>query len=292
MPTEVEPPRRLLTGLLGYPVAHSASPAMHEAAGRVAGLDLRYHLIERSALDRQGLQAVLDGLVALGFAGINVTFPYKERVVPLLDGLSAQAAALGAVNTIVVRDGRLHGFNTDCTGFRTVCERLGAAALERPVALVGAGGAGRAMAAALLAAGAGEVRVYDVEADKARRLVDDLARFGAVRVSGSAAEAVRGAGGIVNATPVGMKDPDATPVDASLIAPGMWAADAVYVPLMTRFLREAHARGAKVVTGRELAIRQAVDAFSLMTGFEASEAAMAQAFDATIAPMPVSPVAA
>ncbi len=285
-------PRRILTGLLGYPIAHSASPAMHEAAGRAAGLDVRYHLIERDGLDEAALRVVLAGLPALGFAGINVTFPYKERIAPLLDRLSPQAAALGAVNTIVVEDGALVGHNTDCTGFRTVCARIGARVRSGPAALIGAGGVGRAMAVAMLETGVPELRVLDRDAAKAAGLAHDLKGLGVIRACASLDDALADCTGIVNATPVGMKAPQESPIPADRLHGGLWVADAVYVPLWTRLLRDARARGALTVTGRDLAIRQAVDAFALMTGVAASEAEMSTAFDRIVPPVPDGPIAA
>jgi shikimate dehydrogenase len=105
-----------LTGLMGAPIAHSASPAMHEQAARALGVRYHYHLIEVADAGREELRALLDGVRRLGFAGVNVTFPYKEAVIDLLDELSPGAAAIGAVNTVVVRNGRLIGHNTDTTG--------------------------------------------------------------------------------------------------------------------------------------------------------------------------------
>jgi len=132
----------LLLGLIGAPITHSASPAMHEAAAAELGIRAYYHLIEARGADRADLRLMLEGVRRLGFAGINVTFPYKEAAVPLLDELSPAAAAIGAVNTIVVRKRALVGYNTDASGFARALDELGEPALTRPVALIGAGGVG------------------------------------------------------------------------------------------------------------------------------------------------------
>src|SRR6266704_3686287 len=116
--------RRILTGLLGAPIAHSASPAMHERAAEALGLRCHYQLIEIAGAGREELKVLLEGVRRLGFAGVNVTFPYKEAVIDLLDELSPGAALIGAVNTVVVRDGRLTGHNTDTSGFaRAIADR-------------------------------------------------------------------------------------------------------------------------------------------------------------------------
>src|SRR3978361_301275 len=113
-----------LTGLIGAPIAHSASPAMHEQAAEALGARCHYHLIEVAGCNREELRALLDGVRRLGFAGVNITFPYKEAVVELLDELSPVAAAIGAVNTVVVRNHRLVGHNTDNTGFARAASHL------------------------------------------------------------------------------------------------------------------------------------------------------------------------
>src|SRR6186713_812959 len=147
MPERRSPKRqRFLTGLIGAPIAQSASPAMHEKAVDALGIRCHYHLIEVAGADAAGLRALLDGVRSLGFAGVNVTFPYKEAVIPLLDEMSARARDIGAVNTVVVRDGRLIGHNTDTTGFERAIAEAGVVADRGAVALVGAGGVGKAIA--------------------------------------------------------------------------------------------------------------------------------------------------
>jgi shikimate dehydrogenase len=273
----------ILLGLIGAPIRQSASPAIHEAAGRALGLRLFYHLIEVPQAGRARLRAMLEGVRCLGFAGVNVTYPYKEAVVPLLDEVAPEAASIGSVNTIVARRERLVGYNTDASGFARACNRgLGPIVAHR-VALVGAGGVGKAIAFALVAIGAGEVRIVDRDVGKAAALAAVLAPRAAARACVSLEDALTGADGLVNATPVGMLPDRGTPVPVSLLRPDLWVADVVYSPLWTPLLVAARDCGARIMTGRELTIEQALDAFRLFTGAEAPRDVMAAAFDAAIA---------
>lgn len=279
--------RRVLIGLVGAPIASSASPALHEAAARAAGIQAYYHLIEIAGADAAKLRAILDGVRLLGFAGVNVTYPYKEAVVGLLDELAPEAAAMGAVNTVVVRDGRLIGHNTDASGFRVAYDRLVAASAPRgaplAVALIGAGGVGRAIAFALARQGGPELRLFDTERARAEDLARRLGSAGRASVASSVEMAVTGAGAIVNATPLGMAPDVRSPVPAELISADQIVVDVVYSPLFTPLLMAAHRRGARLMTGRELVIHQALDGFRLFTGLEGSESAMAAAFDQVMA---------
>jgi len=275
--------RRFLTGLIGAPIAHSASPAMHEWAAEALGAHCHYQLIEVAGAGREELRLLFDGVRRLGFAGVNVTFPYKEAVVSLLDELSPGARAIGAVNTVVVRGGRLIGYNTDTTGFgRAVTELVRDPAQSR-VAVIGAGGVGRAIAFALAETGVSEIRIFDTDRVTAQQLAAQLKSHGEVRAAGSVEDAMRGATGVVNGSPVGMLPNRGTPVPDALLHKGMWVADAVYTPLWTPLLNAAKAKGAEVMTGRELAIYQAADAFELFTGLKPSAVEMGNAFDAVMA---------
>nr|WP_079545123.1 shikimate dehydrogenase [Bradyrhizobium lablabi] len=274
---------RILTGLLGAPIAHSASPAMHERAAEALGLRCHYQLAEIAGAGREDLKLLLEGVRRLGFAGINVTFPYKEAVVDLLDELSPGAARIGAVNTVVVRDGRLIGHNTDTTGFARAVSHLVTASAHGPVALIGAGGVGKAIAFALAGLGVAELRIFDSEMAKAARLAKQLESQVKTSATQSVEDALRGVAGIVNGSPVGMLPNLGTPVPENLLHADMWVADAVYSPLWTPLLTAAKAKGAAVMTGRELAIYQAADAFELFTGLTPSTAEMGIAFDAVMA---------
>ncbi|MBR0812487.1 shikimate dehydrogenase [Bradyrhizobium diazoefficiens] len=274
--------QKLLTGLIGAPIAHSASPAMHERAAEALGLRGHYQLIEVAGADAAGLRMMLEGVRRLGFAGVNITYPYKEAVVPLLDALAPGAAAMGAVNTVVVRDGRLTGHNTDTTGFaRAVAPLLAASA--NAVAVIGAGGVGKAIAFALASLGVTDIRIFDSEPARAEKLVSLLAPRGGARAAASVEDALDGATGLVNGTPVGMLPNRDTPVPAALLRADLWVADAVYSPLITPLLAAAREKGARTMTGRELAIYQAADAFELFTGLAPSTEVMGEAFDAVMA---------
>jgi shikimate dehydrogenase len=275
--------RRVLTGLLGAPIAHSASPAMHERAAEALGLRCHYQLIEIAGAGRDELKLLLEGVRRLGFAGINVTFPYKEAVVELLDEMSPGAAQIGAVNTVVVRDGKLTGYNTDTSGFAHAITQLVAASSHGAVALIGAGGVGKAIAFALAGLGVDELRIFDSEPAKAARLAAQLEGHGKTYVAHSVEDALRGAAGLINASPVGMLPNRNSPVPDHLLHPGLWVADAVYSPLWTPLLTAAKAEGAAVMTGRDLAIYQAADAFKLFTGMTPSATEMGIAFDEVMA---------
>jgi shikimate dehydrogenase len=274
---------KFLTGLIGAPIAQSAAPAMHEQAAEALGARCHYQLIEVAGADPAELRALLDGVRRLGFAGVNVTFPYKEAVVPLLDEMSPGASAIGAVNTVVVRDGRLIGHNTDTTGFERAIGDLVAGSNHGPVALIGAGGVGKAIAFALANLGVVEISIFDADRVKAERLAMQLRGRMEARVADDVANALQSAAGVVNGTPVGMLPDRGMAVPEALLHRDLWVADAVYTPLWTPLLTAARARGAKVMTGRELAIYQAADAFELFTGLKPSVAAIGNAFDSVMA---------
>jgi shikimate dehydrogenase len=275
--------QRFLTGLIGAPIAHSASPAMHERAADALGVRCHYQLIEVAGAGREELRTLLEGVRRLGFAGVNVTFPYKEMVVDLLDELSSDAAAMGAVNTVLVCNDRLVGHNTDSTGFAKAATDLVEESRQGTVAVIGAGGVGRAIAFALADLGVAEIRIFDANRAKAENLAKLLRTGSGAVVATSVADALLGAVGLVNATPVGMLPGRGTPVPAALLHDGLWVADAVYSPLWTPLLTDAKARNARTMTGRELAIHQAAGAFELFTGLTPSIDVMGNAFDRAMA---------
>jgi shikimate dehydrogenase len=274
--------KKVLTGLIGAPIKHSASPAMHERAAEALGLRGHYQLIEVAGADAAELRLLLEGVRRLGFAGVNVTFPYKEAVVPLLDELAPAAASMGAVNTVVVRDGRLIGHNTDTTGFaRAVAPLLKPSG--NAIAVIGTGGVGKAIAFALASLEVADIRLFDSEPARAEKLAALLRGRGGVTVVTNLDDALRGATGLVNATPVGMLPDRGIPVAPALLRKDLWVADAVYSPLITPLLAAAQDKGAQIMTGRELAIYQAADAFELFTGLAPSTDVMGEAFDGVMA---------
>lgn len=261
----------VLTGLIGAGIQASRTPPMHEREGAAQRLRYVYRTID---LDKLGLGAdalpdLLTAAERMGFAGLNITYPCKQAVIPLLHDLSDDARSLGAVNTVVLRDGRRIGHNTDWSGFAGGFRRgLPDVRLDRVVQL-GAGGAGSAVAHAALVLGAQELTVFDVDAARARVVADGLcARFGAGRaVAGTdLAAAVARADGLINTTPVGMAKLPGIPLPASLLHSALWVAEIVYFPIETELLRAARALGCRTLDGGGMAVFQAVDAFRLFTG--------------------------
>jgi shikimate dehydrogenase len=278
-----DPAQPLLLGLIGYPIKSSAAPAMHEAAARACGLAAHYRLIEVAGAGRETLRAMLDGVRLLGFAGVNVTFPYKEAVVDLVDELSPMAATIGAINTVVVSDGRLVGHNTDASGFAVAIGGFLGGRFDATVALIGAGGVGRAIGVALADLGVPSLHIVDRDRPKAEALAARLSGRTEVRLFSTVDEAVHRAGGVINATPIGMLPDLGSPVPQRLLHDRLWVADAVYTPLWTPLLRAARAAGATVMSGRELCLHQAAAAFRLFSGKSAPLDSLASAFDAVMA---------
>lgn len=285
MATERQSPadQKFLMGLIGSPIAASAAPAMHEAAAEALGVRCHYQLIEVDGADQATLRALLDGVRRLGFAGVNVTFPYKEAVLLLLDEISPRARDIGAVNTVVVREGRLVGYNTDTSGFERAIRDLVRSSGHGAVALIGAGGVGKAIAFALASLGVAELRIFDTDRVKAAQLVRQLEGRLAARTTDRIEDAVDGVAGLINGTPIGMLPDRGMPVHESLLQSAMWVADAVYTPLWTPLLTAAKAKGAAVMSGRDLAVFQAADAFELFTGLKPQVSAIGDAFDAVMA---------
>lgn len=263
--------RKVLVGLIGAGIQRSLTPAMHEEEARHHGLRLHYQLIDldRGGPDGAQLPALVASARTMGFAGLNITYPCKLAVIPLLDALSDEARAMGAVNTVVNRDGKLVGHNTDGSGWSWGFRRaLPQADLDR-VVLLGAGGAGSAIAHAVLRLGAGQLRLVDSDHGRAAELALRLNdRYGIARVTAVAdvAQALAGATGLIHATPTGMDKLPGLPLPGSLLRPGLWVAEIVYFPLDTQLLRAARERGCATVDGGTMAVGQAIGAFELFTG--------------------------
>jgi shikimate dehydrogenase len=275
----------ILVGLIGTGIRLSRSPALHEREGARQGLAYIYRLVD---LEMLGLGVgALPELVAaarrFGFTGLNITHPCKQAVITLLDDLSPDARALGAVNTVIFEPGgRSVGHNTDWSGFTANFRRELAEAPCRRIVLFGAGGAGAAVAHALLTLGTGTLSIIDVNQARATRLAADLCgRFGAKRAVAppDPARAVELADGIVNATPIGMEGHPGMPVARELLRPDLWIADIVYFPIETELLRAARALGCRTMAGGGMAVFQAADAFRLFTGLEPDVECMIKHFD-------------
>ena len=264
--------RKLLVGLIGANIQKSLSPLLHEDAMEAAGIKGHYHLMDFDLLPGRRLEDLLSSVRQTGFAGVNVTFPSKETVLPLLDEVSAEARQIGAVNTVTIdRNGRTVGYNTDRTGFRASFEEtLGRAAVDGKTAVVvGAGGAGRAVAFALLDLGAGTILVHDRDPARATALVAELIlQFGAPRCQllSDLRNGLAGAVGVVNATPTGMLNFAGSAVPFDALKPGHWVADVVYTPLETELIKAARTRGARVLTGGGMCVHQAAASYRLFVG--------------------------
>jgi shikimate dehydrogenase len=268
--------RKLLVGLIGAGIQRSLTPAMQEDEARHHGLRLHYQLIDLdpAGADVTALPALISAARIMGFAGLNITYPCKQAVIPLLDGLSDEARAMGAVNTVVRSGTKLIGHNTDGSGWAWgFCRALPAADLSR-VVLLGAGGAGAAIAHAVLGLGAKALCIVDREPARATAMAAELkTRFGAGRVSAqadvaAALQADGAATGLIHATPTGMDRTPGMPLPAALLRPSMWVSEIVYSPIDTSLLRAARAAGCAVSDGGGMAVGQAVGAFKLFTGLE------------------------
>ncbi|MCO5161403.1 MAG: shikimate dehydrogenase [Mesorhizobium sp.] len=271
-------------GLIGRGIQLSRTPAMHEMEARRLGLDCVYHLLDfdRFELTDAALGEVVETVADAGFAGVNVTHPFKQAVLPFVDELSTNAASIGAVNTLVFRDGHVKGHNTDCWGFaESFRDGLPGAPVNR-VAQFGAGGAGVAVARALADLGVRELVVVDNDPPRATALADRMNAGGSMRVETETdhAAAVRAADGIVNCTPVGMAKYPGTPFARELLSPRHWVADIIYFPAETELLRIARERGCRVLPGAGMAVYQAVRAFELFTGRAADKREMVKHFGA------------
>jgi shikimate dehydrogenase len=274
----------LLLGLIGAGIRPSLTPLLHEAEAAAHGLRCNYELFDLDALG--GRSEIVGELVSsarmLGFDGLNVTHPCKQLVVEHLDELSPEAALLGAVNTVVLQDGRAVGHNTDGIGFaRSLARGLPDASLER-VVLLGAGGAGAAVAHALLSMGASELTIVDLDVDRAASLAAAAQGwFGgtvAAATQSELAATLRDADGLVHATPTGMAGHSGLPLPIELLRSELWIADIVYRPLQTALARAAAEAGCRVLTGGGMAVFQAAEAFRLFTGIPANTDRMLQTF--------------
>lgn len=261
----------ILTGLIGASIQASGSPAIHMEEARASGLDYSYKLFDLDHIDggASALSGVLDQVESEGYAGVNITYPCKQSVIPLLHALSPDAEALGAVNTVVFDKGRRTGHNTDCIGFDEGFTRGLPGAKLDCVAVIGAGGGGAAVTYALLEKGARRVIIHDIDPAKAKALASRMeAHFpnAAIECGDNLAETARTCDGIVNCTPFGMVKYPGTPIAGELIEPRHWVGDIVYFPLETELLRLARARGSATLDGGGMAVFQAAEAFRLFCG--------------------------
>ena len=270
---------KLLVGLVGEGIGQSLSPSLHEEEARCHGLKLHYQLIDLANPDveRAGLPFLLKAAAAIGFRGLNITHPCKQAVIPLLDGLSADAQALGAVNTVVIEQGRFVGHNTDWSGFSMGFRQALPDASLRHVVLLGAGGAGAAVGHAILKMGAQALSIADTDSTRAQALAGRLAaQHPAAKVAcvSDAAAALAGASGLIHATPTGMAKHPGMPIAEGALAHRPWVAEVVYFPIETELLKAARRQGCAVADGGGMAVGQAIGAFELFTGRKADAGRM------------------
>lgn len=270
-----------LVGLIGEGVKPSLTPPMHEREGDAHGLRYLYRPIDLTAL---GLGAdevgnLLRAGAQLGFNAFNITHPCKQLVIEHLDEISDNARNIGAVNTVVIRDGKFHGYNTDASGFGWgLANALPTAKLDSVLQL-GAGGAGAAVAYALLDAGVKELHLVDPDADRAAQRVATLREHFADRQIHTAApkdvpNLLPTVNGVLNASPIGMHHHPGLPLDVSGLEARHWVADCVYRPVDTELISAARELGCQVLDGGHMAVGQAVDAFAIITGIQPEAARM------------------
>ncbi|MET9199305.1 shikimate dehydrogenase [Gordonia sp. NPDC003585] len=279
-----------LVGLIGTGVGPSLTPAMHMAEGRAKGFDYVYRTIDLDtlAIEPTRVGEVLAWARTLGFDAVNVTHPCKQLVLEHLDEIDPVAATLGAVNTVRFTDHGTIGYNTDTTGFaHGFTEGLPGADLA-DVVLVGAGGAGTAVADALARLGAAHLTIVDMNVDRASELAHELGtRYPTARIEASSFDKLSvllpESTGVVHATPTGMAEHPGIAFDAALLHPGLWVADIVYRPLDTALLQAARRAGCRTLDGGHMAVHQAVDAFALITGTAPDAARMSRHFRELVA---------
>lgn len=262
----------VLIGLIGSGIQESLTPPMHEREGDLQGMRYLYRTIdlEELQLDESALPDLVLAAERMGYTGLNITHPCKQAVVELLDDLSEVAAKIGAVNTVVFSNGKRIGHNTDAWGFiKSFNEGIAKDCPVDDVLLLGTGGAGIAVAHAMLVRTKCRLHVYDVDtarADDVTRLLTEL--YGSERVAQSTgpAESVPVVNGVINASPIGMHLHPGCPLDTSLLRPSQWVADVVYLPMETELVLAATAIGCRVLKGGGMAVYQAVRAFEIFTG--------------------------
>jgi shikimate dehydrogenase len=279
--------KELLVGLIGTGIGASRSPALHMDEAKALGLPLRYVVIDLD--ERPGgataLARVLQESENAGFAGLNVTHPFKQDIIEYLHELSADARALGAVNTVVFSEGRRIGHNTDWWGFGEGFRRGLPGAVIDVVTQLGAGGAGSATAYAMMQMGTRQLRVFDIDREKAERLAATLLNeFSAsqIEVVADLEHALRRCDGLINTSPVGMHKYPGMPLPSALLRPSLWVAEVVYFPLETELLRAARALKCRTVDGGGMVVFQAAEAFRLFTGIQPDAQRMLERFRTSI----------
>lgn len=278
----------LQVGLIGSGIQHSSSPSMHVDEGKALGLQIDYELLDYDFI--QGgpdkLPALLEHAEQRGFRGLNITYPSKQAVIPLLDELAPEARALHSVNTVLFRDGRRIGHNTDWWGFAESFKREMADVETNDVVLVGAGGAGAAVGYAMLKLGSRVLTVHDRDQSRATSLVERLAELfpdRKVAICGDLALALANGDGLIHATPTGMRKHPGLPVPVETLRPPLWVAEIVYVPLVTELVASARKNGCRTLDGGGMAVFQGAMAFKLFFDVEPDIPRMLRRFHSRLA---------
>ncbi|MFA4854579.1 MAG: shikimate dehydrogenase [Candidatus Omnitrophota bacterium] len=275
------PSEKKIYGLIGLPLSHSLSPLMHNAAFRALKINSEYRLFE---LKLEGLESFFGSLPENNIYGLNVTVPYKEKILTFLDKISDEAKIIGAVNTIRITGNILEGFNTDGEGFlKNLKEDLKFEPKAKAVIILGAGGAGRAISVYLCKENPGSITIYDVDSNKAAKLVSHLKEnFKGIIVNhaGSIAGMPLGeADLLVNAAPIGLKESDPCVIDLNLLGKNILVYDLIYNPKETKLLRLAKERGIRVSNGLGMLLYQGMIAFEIWTGKAAPKEVMQKALE-------------
>jgi len=261
----------ILVALIGDGIGASRSPALHEGEGKAQGLRYYYELVDMADRRMRGatLEETLKALEEREFTGCQITHPYKQQIIPLLHELSPEAQVLGAVNSVLFKDGRRIGHNLDWWGFAEGLKQNIPDAAIGAIAVLGCGGAGSATAYAMLRLGATHIKLHDLDPARSRALADRLSpHFPLARIEpvSTPQALLDGVDGLVQATEVGMVGHEGLPIDPGLLSRSMWVADVIYTPPETPLIQAAKALGCRTTTGRGMVVNQVVVAFELFTG--------------------------
>ena len=265
----------LKLGLIGDNIHRSKSPQLHQICGKLAGIDVTYDRLIPPAMGLS-FEEVFAKVQQDGFDGINVTFPYKERVAKLVTVTDPTVRAIGTVNTVLFSGARPEGFNTDFSGFMRAY-KTARSGPPGTVCLIGTGGVGKAVAFALLALKAAAIICVDKERSKAQALINALRATGTstrIDISDDPVAAAQKADGLINCTPLGMDNIGGTALPIAAMGHASWAFDAVYTPVETQFLEDAKRSGLTAISGYELFFAQGVDAWALFSNQHVDQTAL------------------
>jgi len=265
-----------VVGLFGYPVEHSLSPFMHNAA--FAYLNVAYCYVT-FPVSPDLLADAVQSIRALGIKGVNITVPHKERVIPFLDAVSEEVSFIGAVNTIANNNGFLRGYNTDGRGFMESLSEAGIPYDQKRVLIIGAGGACRAVAY-YLSQRVEQLRIFDIDEQKRERVVKDLGTFRGNVTSMEELDTLNDVDIVINATPLGLKDTDPPPLNTSLLSEPMTVCDLIYRD--TALLRAASEKGCRTLNGLGMLLHQGALAFEIWTGIRPPVEIMRKALQAAL----------